>query len=164
MRYISLTVIAIILLLCGCKKTNTAYNFSYRVNGTVTQGTGVTYYDNTNSVFYINLNGVAGQQASLVWNYMPSISSINNLTTTTYSIAAHQLPPNYESASYSPPYSAAYYSTGGGVGGTITLTKNTGAGGLMSGTFSYTAINGSSPYDTVYITQGTFTDVPIDTL
>ena len=161
MRYISLIVTAFVLLLGGCKKTNTTYNYTYRVDGNVAQGTGSTYYDNTNSIFQINLNGTGGQQVALIWNYMPSISSINNLTTTTYPIAAHPLPPSYQSGTFSPAYSSAYYTTGGGVGGTITLTKNTGAGGLMSGTFSFTAINGSSPYDTVYITQGTFTDVPV---
>ena len=184
MRSTLLASALVIALLCGCKKDNLPVNYSYYIagnglNGDVAsqiQGNAQTHYISIASTstpyFQITLLGPGNQSVFIDWYQAPysdssAASLINKIGTRTFSIPAHPLPPFIIAAGYSSAYGLSNYVTGTGTntGGSVTITKNTGPGGVMSGTFYFNAVNTSSyPYDSVYVTQGTFTDVPIDTL
>jgi hypothetical protein len=161
-----------VLLAAGCKKNSTAVvNFNCYVAGPVLNsdkaalisGNAQTLYDATNEVFQIIMLGPYNQSVVITWYNISSLSAVSSFSTGVYTLPAHILPPTYIAGVYTAPYGGYSYSTGGGgiTSGTVTLTKNTGAGGVLSGTFSFTASNTSGLADTAYVTQGTFTDLPI---
>lgn len=183
MRSTLLVSALVIALLCGCKKDNLPVNFSYTIAGnglngnvaTQNQGNAQTQYISIASTsqpyFQINLNGPNNQSVFIAWYQAPysdssAASLINKIGTKTFNLPSFPLTPFIISAGYNSPYGLTQYFTGNGTntGGSVTITKNTGPGGVMSGTFYFNALNTSYPLDTVYVTQGTFTNVPIDTL
>lgn len=177
-----ITALAIVLL-CGCKKENLPVNYSYYIAGnglngdvaTQIQGNAQTQYvsiaSTTQPYFQITMNGPGNQSVFIAWyqaHYSDSsaASLINKIGTRTFTLPAFPLTPFIISAGYTGIYGQTQYFTGNGTntGGTVTITKNTGPGGVMSGTFSFNALNTSYPLDTVYVMSGTFTNVPIDTM
>ena len=156
--------VVVILLLAGCTKTNAPVNFNCKVNGTYMQGTGVTYYTNP-PVFQLVMTGPNNQIVTVNWNNIDSVGGIRTqMGPGTYTMSTSPLPPFIASASYAS-FGINNYITGSGsaFGGSVTITNNTGLGGLMSGTFSFTALNTNAPYDTVYVTAGSFTNVRVGT-
>jgi hypothetical protein len=172
MRTTFLVTIIAIILLGGCKKSAGPTNFSFYSAGAINnnyyapvlvEGNASFQYQNTIAPPYIQLTmtGPGNQTAAISWYNIDSLAAEGQLTPGTYSIPAHTNYPPTVSAVYNAPYGAATYLNGAGTGGTVTITKNTGHGGVMSGSFSFTALNQSFPYDTVYITQGNFSNVPL---
>ncbi len=184
MRSTLLATAIIIILLCGCKKENLPVNYSYTIAGNAlnsdvaskivgnAQTTYVSIASTSQPYFQLNLNGPSNQSVFIAWYQAPysdssAASLINKIGTRTFSLPAYPLTPFIISAGYTAAYGLSQYFTGNGnnTGGTVTITKNTGPGGVMSGTFYFNAVAAPNyPYDSVYVTQGTFTDVPIDTL
>jgi|GEM_PF-3629841 len=164
MRHILLPILALIFV-SGCKKTSLPQNFTCRVStstsSSVMTGNAKTLYDG--SQFQVLMTGPNGESAALTWGQINSASTIAGINHT-YTIPANALPPFTLTGSFAAPYGSSTYTSGAGnnLGGTVTITQNTGLGGVISGTFSFNAINTSSYLtDTVYITQGTFTNVPV---
>ena len=171
MRSTLFAIAIVIILLCGCKKENLPVNYSYTIAGNAlnsdvaskivgnAQTTYVSIASTSQPYFQLNLNGPSNQSVFIAWYQAPysdssAASLINKIGTRTFSLPAAA-------------YGLSQYFTGNGnnTGGTVTITKNTGPGGVMSGTFYFNAVAAPNyPYDSVYVTQGTFTDVPIDTL
>jgi hypothetical protein len=157
------TPVIAILLLCGCTKSSAPINFNCLVNGSYLQGTGVTYYTDP-PTFQFTMNGTNTQAVTLFWYNIDSAAGIHTqIPAKTYAIPSNTLPPFTVSGSYTSQFGAATYNTGSGQGGSITVTSNTGVGGTMSGTFYFNAINTNSPYDTIHITNGTFTNIRVGT-
>lgn len=167
----------VILFLFSCNKNNTAINFqcyvadTYLNNNTPTLANGAasTTY-NAASVppyFQLNMSGANNQSVSIIWYNIDSIAAVRSIIPRTYTIPAFPLPPLtveavYTSAFSAPSGTSTYYSQGArNLGGFVTITQNTGPGGFISGTYVFNAINQSAPYDTVYITNGSFTNVPV---
>jgi hypothetical protein len=151
-----------VLLLGACKKTSNApVNFSCYVNGAQLQGNAKTLFNG--SAFQILMNGPNGESTALTWYSMYTDSAIGRVSGT-YTIPAIELPPAVLAGSFAAPYGQAVYYTGTGnnLGGTITITSNTGSGGTISGTYSFNALYQNGGFvDTVHITRGTFTNVPM---
>jgi hypothetical protein len=163
MRIKFLITIAAIALLGGCTKVDAPINFNCKVNGNYISGTAVTYYTSP-PTFQVTMTGPNNQAITLSWFNIDSSTWIgSHITPRTYTMSTSPLPPFTCSGTYISQYGTSTYATGSGstFGGTITVTSNGGLGGLLSGTFSFTAQNESSPYDTVYITSGSFTNVRV---
>lgn len=160
MKFFS-SVVAI-LLLAGCTKSDAPVNFNCKVNGSYMQGTGVTYYTNP-PTFQLAMTGPNNQIVSINFYNIDSTAGIRSqLPPGTYTMSTNPLPPFVASATYSS-LGVNSYNTGSNstFGGSVTITNNTGVGGVMSGTFSFTGLNSNSPYDTVRITNGSFTNVKV---
>jgi hypothetical protein len=167
--------IATVLLLTDCKK-QAPINFNCDISGTYISATSVIGNAGTsfNSIstqplpaFEITMNGPGSSLITLFWYNLDSVNAEKNITAKTYTIpkfSSGLVAPFSVSALYAPPgsnISQVAYTTGSGSGGTITVTGNTGPGGSISGTFSFTGINASNPNDSVQVTNGTFTNVPV---
>jgi len=169
MRLGPVLFVASILLMAGCSKDSGPVNFNCKVNGSYISGTAVTYYYTTSPpTFQIVLTGPGSQAATIIWyggtyTSLDSVNGIKGLTAHSYTMPANPLPPFAVAALFTSGYGANSYSTGEGTGtsGTVTITNNTGAGGVISGTFSFNALNSNYPYDTIHITDGSFTNVGI---
>jgi len=177
MRLTYFFCIAAVLLLAACKKP-AQINFNCNLSGNLTTstaiiGNAVTSFDAIASqpepTFEINMNGPGGSSVNLIWYNLDSVNAEKNITDRTYTMpnrSAGLLAPFSVGAVYVPAggnVSGVAYSTGSGSGGTITITGNSGPGGTISGGFSFTAINPYYPFDTVRVTNGTFTNVPVAT-
>jgi hypothetical protein len=155
----SIFCISAILLLAACNKSVGPTNFTCHVNGSVFQGTASTLFNPTTGTFQVIMNGANNEAVALNWYYIDSLSGTKTLTDRTYNIPT--LPPCTLEGAFAAPYGSGTYSTcGTNLGGSVTITNNTGPGGEMSGTFSFHARN-TSYYDTVFVSQGSFTNVPI---
>lgn len=167
MRISFFTLLVALMILAGCKKASGPVNFVCTVDGTSKlQGTAVTFYNSTVGTFQVIMNGPNGESTALNWYGIDSIQGEKSISARTYTIPAIALPPLTLTGTFSSPNTGPVYvyTTGNGnnLGGTITITQNTGPGGLISGTYSFNAINTTSgAYDTVYITQGSFTNVAV---
>ena len=171
MRICFLICITAIMLLGGCSKNNTVVNFSCNVaerysTGNAANpinGNAVTYYNTAASTFQITMTGPNNQAVTIVWYNINSVASISNITAKTYNMPANPLPPFSVAGTYASQFSTTTYNTGTGrnLGGTLIVTSNTGGGGLISGTFAFNGLNYNNAYDTAYITNGIFTNVPV---
>lgn len=177
MRIHYIFCIAAVMLLTRCKKDNAPINFNCTLSGNLTtattvQGNASTSYDlitgQPGYALQIAMSGPSSSFINLYWYNLDSINAEKNITAKTYTIpnySAGLVAPFSVGAVYAPQGSNVNqdaYTTGSGSGGTITVTGNTGPGGTISGTFSFTAINAYAPYDTVRA-NGTFTNVPVAT-
>ena len=168
-------LIAAVMLLTRCKKEPAPINFNCDLSGNLTSatsisGNAVTSFDvisgQPGAGFEITMHGPSSTVLNLVWYNHDSVNAENNITSRTYTMpnrSAGLLAPFSVSGQYASNISGATYITGIGSGGTITVSGNTGPGGTISGTFSFTGINPYYPYDTLRITNGTFTKVPVAT-
>jgi hypothetical protein len=157
MRIRFIVSLIFLLTLGACKKSSGPINYSCSIDGSTMTGNAVTLYNGYQ--FQVLMNGSNGEAVSLIWY---GIDSIKQLTPRTYTIPANALPPAILAGAFQAPGGQEEYITGGGnnLGGTVTILKNTGPGGVISGTFSFNALNTAAYlYDTVYVTSGTFTDV-----
>ena len=172
MRTTFLVTIIAIMILGGCKKSSGPVNFSCDIAGIINNNnyTPVAVTGNANIAYFntiyppyiqLTMTGSGNQTVAISWYNIDSLGAIGQLAQTTYTIPAHTNYPPTISAVYNAPYGTATYQNGFGTGGTVTITKNTGHGGVMSGNYSFSALNQSAPYDTIYITNGTFTNVPL---
>jgi hypothetical protein len=177
MRMKCLFCIATVLLLADCKK-QAPVNFNCHISGTTTSatsviGNAVTSYDaimsQPGAAFEITMYGPSSSVVNLIWYNLDSVNAEKFITPVTYNMpvrSAGLLAPLSVSGAYAPPgsnISGVAYITGAGSGGSITVTGNTGPGGTISGTFSFTGINAYNPYDTIRVTDGAFTNVPVAT-
>jgi hypothetical protein len=177
MRMKYLFGIAAVLLLAECKK-QAPINFNCDISGTYTSATSVIGNASTSYVpisgqpgyaLQISMSGPSSSSINLYWYNLDSVNAEKNITAGVYTIANYSsglVAPFSVGAVYAPPgsnISQIAYPTGNGSGGTIRITGNTGPGGTISGTFSFTGINSGNPYDTLRVTNGTFTNVPVAT-
>jgi hypothetical protein len=168
-------IVALALLLTECKK-QAPINFNCDISGTTTAATSVignatTSYDlitgQPGYAFQISMSGPSSSFINLYWYNLDSVNAEKFITAKTYTIpnySAGLVAPFSVGAVYAPQGSnvtQVAYTTGGGSGGTVTVTGNSGPGGTISGTFSFVGINTNNPYDTVRVTNGTFTNVPV---
>ena len=175
MRIKYLFLIAAVMLLTRCKKDTAPINYNCDISGNYTSaasisGNAVTSFDaiqgQPGAGFEITMHGPTNTVLNLVWYNLDSVSAENNITARTYTMpnrSAGLLAPFSVSGQYTSNITGATYITGIGSGGTITVTSNTGPGGTISGTFSFTGINAYPPYDTLRVTNGTFTKVAVAT-
>jgi hypothetical protein len=177
MRTILLVTILLTTLLGGCSKDKTPVNFSCLIAGTainsnkpgLLNGYAVGSFNTSNypPYFQLTMNGSYGQAVSVIWYGIDSPVDAGHITPKAYTLPAYAQPPltiaaAYQSSATSAIGQSSYYTgVGRNLGGTVTVTNNTGAGGVISGTFSFNALNQSYPYDTVYVTSGTFTNVAV---
>jgi hypothetical protein len=164
MRILIFSTLLMILLLGGCSKNNNAVNFACLVSGTSVSGNAITFYNPASipSTFQVTMNGPSNSSVTIVWYNISSIAAVSHLTGT-YTMPSHPLPPLVAGATYVSQYGYSQYNTGVGnnLSGSVTITKNTGPGGVISGTFYFNALNGNNTADTAHVTQGTFADVPV---
>ena len=170
-----LFLIAAIMLLTRCKKDTAPINFNCDLSGNLTSATSIsgnaaTSFDvisgQPGAGFEITMHGPNNSVLNLVWYNLDSVNAENNITARTYTMpnrSAGLLAPFSVSGEYASNLTGATYITGIGSGGTITVTGNTGPGGIISGTFSFTGINPYYPYDTMRVTNGVFTKVQVAT-
>ena len=167
MRIKLFATIITIMLLGGCSKNNTVINFNCLVNGTSVNGNAVTFYNNTagTPTFQVTMSGPNISAVTIVWYNINTLADEANITDRSYTMPANPMPPLTVSGSYAGQLSSAIYNTGTGnkLDGNVTVTKNTGPGGVISGTFYFNGLNSVNSLDTVHITQGTFTSVPVVT-
>jgi hypothetical protein len=159
-----------IMLLGSCSKTKYPINFNCKVADTyinnnvptLISGNANTFYNPSLYTFQITMSGPGSQQVALVWYNVDSLNGIKALTAKTYTINPFQYNTPTLVGSYEAQNSSGTYVTGGAsnLAGTVTITSNTGPGGAISGTFTFNALN-SAQGDTVYITQGSFTNLSI---
>ncbi len=159
--------VAMVLLLFGCKKESAPENFSCTLTGNLTTPATLTGNASTSfagSKFLITMSGPYSAVISIAWYNIDSPGAERGITSRAYTISADTLSAPVASASYAPQnpsYGGVFYNTGAGTGGTVTITGNTGPGGVISGTYSFTALNPYYPFDTVYLSNGAFTNVPV---
>jgi hypothetical protein len=170
MRTRFLITIFVVILLGGCKKSSGPVNFSCYIAGTYLNSNTPTLVNGNASAAYYNsvyppylqltMTGIGNQTVAISWYNIDSVGAIvSQLTPKTYTIPAHTNYPPTVSAVYNAQYGTATYLNGNGAGGTVTITSNTGT--TLSGNYSFSVLNQTIPFDTVYVTQGTFTNVPI---
>jgi hypothetical protein len=150
----------VVALLTGCSKSP-ATNFSCLINGATFTGSGVTTINTTASTptFNVVMIGVNYVTVTLTWYNIDSAGAERTIVPKTYPIPVYQLPPFTVSASVVNASGVTYSTTN--TSGSITVTSNTGPGGVISGTFSFDAINPNNSSDSIVITQGIFTKVPV---
>ncbi len=108
----------------------------------------------------INLLGPNSSAVTITWYSIDSIGAIRNIVAKNYPIPAYQLPPFSIATAFVTNSGGVIYSTTH-TSGNVTVTNNTGPGGVISGTFSFDAINTADASDSVVITGGTFTNLAI---
>ena len=163
MRLLITLCLFFLLFITACKKSSGPVNFSCTVNGSVVKGTATTGYNLGAGEFQIAMSGPNNEGIALDWYNIDSLGGARYITGT-YTIPAIMLPPPTLVGNVIAPYGGSTYSTGAGrnLGGTITITSNTGPGGTISGTFSFNALNTNQySYDTAYVTNGVFNNVGI---
>lgn len=150
-----------LLLLAGCSKS-LPVNFSCQVNGSAINGNGNTELNTNTSPpsFEVLLNGTGNTTIILQWYGIDSVGAIASIVPKTYNIPFRQLPPYIISATLLVNLGQATYRTAG-TSGTVTVSSNSGPGGSISGTFSFDAINTYNSSDSVVVTQGSFTNIPV---
>lgn len=159
MRLLKTLPLLLLALLPGaCKKNNTVVNYSYTVNGSTITGNAVASYDPLAANFEILMNGPNNSYVALVWFGIDSQAAIHTIVPKTYVMPHYALPPYNLLATFESQYQANQYVNSFG-GGSITITTNTGPGGLISGTFNFIAFNSNTSYDSVVVTNGSFTNV-----
>ena len=175
MRIRYLFCIVAVMLLTRCKKDSAPINFNCDIGGNLTSassisGNAVTSFDaiqgQPGAAFEITMYGPSRTVLNLVWNNLDSVNAEKNITARTYPMpnrSAGLLAPFSVSGQYASNLTGTTYITGVGSGGSITVTGNTGPGGTISGTFSFTGINPYYPYDTIRVTNGVFTDLKVAT-
>jgi hypothetical protein len=148
------------VLLMNCKKNSSSgANFKCYVNGSLVEGTAATSYASAGQAFEIVMANTNVESVSLVWYQIAAYDSAGKLVPGGYPIVANQVPLKVAGVYKSPGGTNTY--TTNFTNGLITISSNSGPGGKISGSFYFNAQNITGSGDSVVITQGTFTDVPV---
>ena len=160
MRFQFFIAAIMLILLAGCKKSNLPVNYTCLINGSTVTGNAFTEFNPGGANFIIQMSGANNSYIDLTWFDIDSVNAEKAIIPKTYTMPNYQLPPYTLVASYISQYQYGNYNNASG-GGSITITSNTGPGGVISGTFNFKAYNTNPPYDSVVVTQGSFTNVPV---
>jgi hypothetical protein len=169
MRTLLIASVVSMMMICGCKKNNPA-NYSCMINSpvlttnvpTLINGFANAVYNTTTGAFQVIMPGINSQSVVLTWFNIDSVGGVKSINGRSY-YTNYQYSTPAVTGSYISQFNSGTYTTNVPLlhTGTITVVNNTGVGGSISGTFFFSAENSSYPYDTVNVSQGVFTNLPI---